>query len=212
KFPFVAVSLGSSGIHPATSRLISFDAVTYNAAGEIGEATFIVFSPDSDPGPKHQHGLSQEEVAAGIPFSKALKRVDRILDDRTLIVYVATVTWGFLVSEARRSMTAAARENRSRNGNSRNRSRAIKVGHIPRPAAVVDTLATARRQELPITDLRLAAVAIASGIAATPPTATVDRAQTRAEEPGRENTALLWQLHKLQAQRGEVVCLDPAEL
>ncbi|WP_205908431.1 DNA polymerase III subunit epsilon [Corynebacterium ammoniagenes] len=212
KFPFVAVSLGASGIHPATSRLISFDAVTYNAAGEIGEAAFMVFSPDSDPGPKHQHGLSQEEVAAGIPFSKALKRVDRILDDRTLIVHDATVTWGFLVSEARRAMTAAARQNRSRNRNSRNRSRRIKVGHIPRPTGIIDTLATARRQELPITDLRLAAVAIASGIAATPPTATVDRAQTPAEETARENTALLWQLHKLQAQRGEVVCLDPAEL
>lgn len=212
QFPYVAVSLGASGIHPATSRLISFDAVTYNAEGEIGEATFLVFCPDSDPGPKHQHGLSHEEVSAGIPFSKALKRIDRIIDDRTIIVHDATVTWGFLVSEARRAMTAAARQNRSRNRNGRSRSRRIKVGHIPRPQGIIDTLATARRHELPLTDLRLASVAIATGIPTTPPTATVKRAQRSAEDTAREETNLLWQLHSLQAKRGDVVCLDPSEL
>lgn len=212
QFPYVAVSLGASGIHPATSRLISFDAVTYNAEGEIGEATFLVFCPDSDPGPKHQHGLSHEEVSAGIPFSKALKRIDRIIDDRTIIVHDATVTWGFLVSEARRAMTAAARQNRSRNRNGRSRSRRIKVGHIPRPQGIIDTLATARRHELPLTDLRLASVALATGIPTTPPTATVDRAQRSAGDTAREETNLLWQLHSLQAKRGDVVCLDPSEL
>ena len=212
QFPYVAVSLGASGIHPATSRLISFDAVTYNAEGEIGEATFMVFCPDSDPGPKHQHGLSHEEVSAGIPFSKALKRIDRIIDDRTIIVHDATVTWGFLVSEARRAMTAAARQNRSRNRNGRSRSRRIKVGHIPRPQGIIDTLATARRHELPLTDLRLASVALATGIPTTPPTATVERAQRSAEDTAREETNLLWQLHSLQAKRGDVVCLDPSEL
>lgn len=212
KFPFVAVTLGASGIHPSTSRLISFDAVTYNADGEIGEATHIVFSPDSDPGPKHQHGLTHEEVAAGIPFSKALKRVDRVVDGRTLIVHDATVTWGFLVSEARRAMTAAARQNRSRNRNNRNRSRRIKVGHIPRPKDIIDTLATARRHEVVIQDVRLAAVAIASGIPTTPPTANVERAQRPAEDTAREETSLLWQLYKQQSQHGEVVCLEPSEL
>ena len=212
QFPYVAVSLGASGIHPATSRLISFDAVTYNAEGEIGDATFLVFCPDSDPGPKHQHGLSHEEVSAGIPFSKALKRIDRIIDDRTIIVHDATVTWGFLVSEARRAMTAAARQNRSRNRNGRSRSRRIKVGHIPRPQGIIDTLATARRHELPLTDLRLASVALATGIPTAPPTATVERAQRSAEDTAREETNLLWQLHSLQAKRGDVVCLDPSEL
>ena len=212
QFPYVAVSLGASGIHPATSRLISFDAVTYNAEGEIGEATFLVFCPDSDPGPKHQHGLSHEEVSAGIPFSKALKRIDRIIDDRTIIVHDATVTWGFLVSEARRAMTAAARQNRSRNRNGRSRSRRIKVGHIPRPQGIIDTLATARRHELPLTDLRLASVALATGIPTTPPTATVERAQRSAEDTARAETNLLWQLHSLQAKRGDVVCLDPSKL
>lgn len=212
KFPFVAVTLGASGIHPSTSRLISFDAVTYNADGEIGEETHIVFSPDSDPGPKHQHGLTHEEVAAGIPFSKALKRVDRVVDGRTLIVHDATVTWGFLVSEARRAMTAAARQNRSRNRNNRNRSRRIKVGHIPRPQDIIDTLATARRHEVVLQDVRLAAVAIASGIPTTPPTANVERAQRPAEDTAREETSLLWQLYKQQSQRGEVVCLEPSEL
>src|SRR5690625_4592514 len=212
QFPYVAVSLGASGIHSSTSRLISFDAVTYNAEGEIGDATFLVFCPDSDPGPKHQHGLSHEEVSAGIPFSKALKRIDRIIDDRTIIVHDATVTWGFLVSEARRAMTAAARQNRSRNRNGRSRSRRIKVGHIPRPQGIIDTLATARRHELPLTDLRLSSVALATGIPTTPPTATVERAQRSAEDTAREETNLLWQLHSLQAKRGDVVCLDPSEL
>ena len=124
----------------------------------------------------------------------------------------ATVTWGFLVSEARRAMTAAARQNRSRNRNGRSRSRRIKVGHIPRPQGIIDTLATARRHELPLTDLRLASVALATGIPTAPPTATVERAQRSAEDTARAETNLLWQLHSLQAKRGDVVCLDPSEL
>src|SRR5699024_6185423 len=53
QFPYVAVSLGASGIHPATSRLISFDAVTYNSDREIGEVTFLVIYRDSCSVPNH---------------------------------------------------------------------------------------------------------------------------------------------------------------
>lgn len=69
-----------------------------------------------------------------------------------------------------------------------------------------------RRHEVMLQDVRLAAVAISSGIPTTPPTANAERAQRPAEDTAREETSLLWQLYKQQSQRGEVVCLEPSEL
>lgn len=199
-FPFVALTIQTTGIHPSTGRLLTVDALTLNAEGEIGQEFHAVINPGEDPGPKHLHGLSAEEVQAGQSFSMLLKPLDRLIDGRTLIVHDAPYTWGFIVSEARRAMTAAARQNRARNRNrGKGRRRRFKVGHVPTPVAIVDTLATARRQSVWGADIRLAAVARDTGLPAPDPTASVERAQKPEKETSREATRLLVDLYRAQA-------------
>lgn len=200
-FPYVAVVTHASGIHPSTSRLITLDAVTFNDAGEHGETLHLVFDPGEDPGPVHMHGLTHEEVAEGTPFSSALRQLDSLIDGRVLVVHDAPETWGFIVSEARRAMNAAAKANRSRGrGRGRGRRRQ-KVGHVPRPESVVDTLATARRQGVKLGDTRVTAVAKQYGIAAPAPEASVERALIPESVVAREHTEALIALHRAQRAR-----------
>lgn len=213
RFPFIALTVQASGIHPATSRLITLDAVTFNDAGVHGEEFHAVFDPDGDCGPTHQHGLTPEEVADGIKFSTVLKKLDALIDDRTLILHDTSYTWGFVVSEARRAMTAAARQNRARSrGRNRNRRRRQKVGHIPNPAAIIDTLATARRQSVQLTDIRLGAVARTYGLDVEDPKASVERAQRPEVETSRQATLDVIRLAAAQRDKGQVATLDPDKL
>lgn len=205
-YPFVAVVTHASGIHPSTSRLITLDAVTFNDEGEHGESVHLVINPGSDPGPIHMHGLTHEQVERGQRFSKVLKQLDSLIDGRVLVVHGAPATWGFIVSEARRAMNAAARANRS-HGRSRGRGRRRqRVGHVPRPELVVDTLATTRRQGVTLKDTRVAAVAKQYDLTAPAAAASIGRAERDASDVAREQTALVVRLHL--AQRAK----DPATI
>lgn len=211
-FPYVALTIQTTGIHPSTGNLLTVDALTLNDAGEVGQEFHAVINPDGDPGPRHLHGLSVEEIKAGQSFSSLLKPLDRLIDGRTLIVHDTTFTWGFIVAEARRAMTAAARQNRARNRNrNKGRRRRVKVGHVPTPVSIIDTLATARRQGVWGTDIRLAAVARATGLDVDSPTATVERAQRPEKETSREATRLLVSLYRAQRD-GIVSAASPEEL
>lgn len=210
--PFVAVVTHASGIHPSTSRLISLDAVTFDVTGAIGEEFHAIFNPGGDPGPYHQHGLTHEEVREAKRFSHSLKTLDRLIDGRTLIVHNAPQAWGFIVSEARRAMNAAARANRSRSrGRGRGRRRQ-RVGHIPRPEMIVDTLATARRQGIPLADTRIFAVASTFGLDAPDPVASVERAHQPAEDVARQRTLLVRDLYLTQRDKDVVAQRSPREL
>ncbi|GAB2502702.1 DNA polymerase III subunit epsilon [Corynebacterium atrinae] len=211
-YPFVAITTQATGIHPSTGRLVAVDVVTFNEAGDIGEKYHTVLDPGSDPGPRHYHGLTPEEVAEGQKFSKVLRTLDRLIDDRTLVVHNSPVVWGFIVSEARRAMNAAARSNRSRGrGRGRGRRRRQRVGHIPKPIAIVDTLATARRQGATFEDTRLASVARTLGLEATSPVATAERAKRPEQETSREDTLLLIDVYRRESS-GELCSREPSEL
>ena len=209
----MALTVQTTGIHPSTGRLLTVDALTLNDAGEVGQEFHAVINPDGDPGPRHLHGLSPEEIKAGQAFSSLLKPLDRLIDGRTLIVHDTTYTWGFIVAEARRAMTAAARQNRARNRNRNNkgRRRRVKVGHVPAPVSIIDTLATARRQGVWGTDIRLAAVARDTGLNAPSPKATVERAQRTEKDTSREATRLLVELYRAQ-RTGTLSSASPEDL
>lgn len=189
-YPFVALTLTSTGIHPSTGRILAIDAVCFNAEGELGQDYYVVLNPDTHPGPRHQHGLNSEELAGGQNFAKVLKSLDRLIDDRVLIVHGAPMVWGFIVAEARKAMTAAARANRSRQRN-RGRRRRQKVGHVPQPVRIIDTLASARRQGQFGNDERLNAIAADCGLTAPAPQATMERARRAAADVMREESMLL---------------------
>lgn len=67
--PFVAVTVKTTGIHPSTAQLVVIDAVVLTASGEPDSDFHAVLSVPDDPGPKHMHGLSREEIADGKSLS-----------------------------------------------------------------------------------------------------------------------------------------------
>lgn len=208
--PFVAVHVNTTGIHPSTGRLLTIDVVTFTPDGKPVEKFYSVVNPAGDPGPRHMHGVDYQEFEQAPRFSRYLKQLDQLIDGRTLIIHDGPKVWGFIVSEARRAMNATARANRSRNrGRGRRRQR---VGHVPRPEAIVDTLASARHQSLPVIDARPNSVARLAGLDVPEATATVERAARPDAEVSREATLMLMGTYLALTERGALVSREPDEL
>ena len=213
--PFVAVTIQSSGIHPSTSRMITIDMVTLTSDNQPVETFHAVLDSGSDPGPFHLHGVSEEEFKTAKKFSQVLKSLDRLIDGRTLIVHNAPRMWGFIVSEAKRAMNDAARANRSNSRNNRRGGRGRRrqrVGHVPRPESIVDTLASARRQGVALDDVRIRGVANTVGLNVPPARASAERAHTPHRELSREDTLLVARLYFTMRENGPLAELKPADL
>ena len=209
-FPFVAVSALSTSIHPSTGRLLTLDAVTFDENGEVGEDFHAVFNPVKDAGPRHLHNLEKSDFAQAPRFARHLKALNKLIDGRTLIVLDSPTEWGYLVSESRRAMNAAARANRPR-ARQHNRRRQ-RVGHLPRPEAIVDILGSARRQGHILIDERLNAVANQVGVLSEPATATVERASVPEEELSRAATLKLVAVYLQLHENGTLTSIDPEDL
>ena len=222
--PTVAVAVTTSGIHPTTARLIALAAVYYDADGaEVGH--FVqALNPSEDPGPWHMHGFDAGELAQQIGFATAAAEIKAALDGREVILHDAPFAWGFITHEFRRAQRAANRgrgRGRSGRGRGRGRSKAIPT---PEPAALIDTLATTRRQEMPAVDPRARAVAQlyphnapADALPELGAAASDQRAATPAEELLVADARLLGALHATQQEKadrdgGDVVRTDPADL
>lgn len=222
--PTVAVAVTTSGIHPTTARLIALAAVYYDADGaEVGH--FVqALNPSEDPGPWHMHGFDAGELAQQIGFATAAAEIKAALDGREVILHDAPFAWGFITHEFRRAQRAANRgrgRGRSGRGRGRGRSKAIPT---PEPAALIDTLATTRCQEMPAVDPRPRAVAQlyphnapADALPEFGAAASDQRAATPAEELLVADARLLGSLHVAQQEKadrdgGNVVRLDPEEL
>lgn len=208
-YPHVALFTQATGIHPSTGRLLTVDAVTFDAAGRVGEEFHAVLNPGTDPGPAHTHGLTPHDFAQAPRFSRYLRTLDKLIDGRVLVTHDSPVTWGFVVSEARRAMNAAARANRSRRG--RGNKRRQRVGHVPKPDAIVDLLATARRQGHVPVDTRINAVANLVGVASTPPAASHERVGESESDFSRGQTLKLVAMYLELEPRG-VAQFTPEDL
>lgn len=202
-YPYVALFTQATGIHPSTGRLLTLDAVTFDAAGRVGEEFHAVLNPGTDPGPAHTHRLTPHDFAQAPRFSRYLRTLDKLIDGRVLVTHDSPVTWGFVVSEARRAMNAAARANRSRRG--RGNKRRQRVGHVPKPEAIVDLLASARRQGHVPADTRINAVANLVGVASP------ERIGGAEADFSRGQTLKLVAMY-LQLAPGGVSRVDPADL
>ena len=202
-YPYVALFAQATGIHPSTGRLLTLDAVTFDAAGRVGEEFHAVLNPGTDPGPAHTHRLTPHDFAQAPRFSRYLRTLDKLIDGRVLVTHDSPVTWGFVVSEARRAMNAAARANRSRRG--RGNKRRQRVGHVPKPEAIVDLLASARRQGHVPADTRINAVANLVGVASP------ERIGEAEADFSRGQTLKLVAMY-LQLAPGGVSRVDPADL
>ena len=200
--PFIALTIQTTGLHPSTARIVTIDAVTFDAEGNPVDTFFTVVDPRKDPGPTHLHGVPREEIAQARPFGHHLKKLCTLLDGRTLIAHNAPMTWGFIVSEAKRTIKARRRKR----GGRRRRG----VGHVPRPVAVVDTLAAARRRGIHVTDTRLRSLAHEMGYAVSEH-ASISSAQQKPADLAREDTLLTAQLF-FEKFRDTDAVYDPTNL
>ncbi|WKD58542.1 hypothetical protein [Corynebacterium caspium] len=206
--PYVVLTLGTTGIHPGSSRIVSIDALVLAAdMTTVVESYHEIINPGPDviPGPVHMHGLSPERIGHGKSFASVLKKLGLLIDGRTLIVHDAPTTWGFIVSEGRRAMNAAARANRAkaRGGNNRAengkaaKNKQQRVGHVPVPRGIVDTLASMRRAGIFSNDIRPAAMAMELGVDTPSPVASLKRAALSEQVTSRAHTNMVAQLYRL---------------
>ena len=203
QFPYVALSAQAAGIHPSTGRLLTLDAVTFDDAGRAGETFYQVFNPGRDPGPRHTHGLEVGDFAQAPRFSRSLRSLDKLIDGRVLVLHNSPLDWGYMVSESRRAMNAAARANRSRRG--RGNRRRQRAGHVPRPTEIVDLLAPVRLPgHIPV-DSRLPALAALAGVEVPAPAA-------EEEQRSRQRTLTLVGMFLALRSAGELASFDPADL
>ncbi|MEJ6018743.1 exonuclease domain-containing protein [Corynebacterium sp. H113] len=168
--PYAVLAIQANGIHPKTGRMVSIAIATLDAAGNTVDTWHTSLTTGEDPGPVHLHGLTPEDLQGSPKFGTVLSKINDILDDRTLITHNAPMTWGFVVAEARKARRQANRANRNRRGRGR-RSRG-RVGKIPTPVRIVDTLETGRRQGVELPDTRLRGVASTYGIECASPMAS----------------------------------------
>ncbi len=197
--PFVVLTIQTTGIHPSTARIVAIDAIVYDPDFNPVDDFHVVLDPGCDPGPKHLHGLEKQDFVGAKRFHHILRALDKLIDGRTLITNDAPFTWGFIHHEARQAMANAAKANRRRNRNKQRRRQ--RVGHIPRPIAVADTLAAARRQGVFLSDTRIRTVARAVGIDTEPATATVARAHESEQEVSRAETLLVAEMYSADTPR-----------
>ncbi|QGU03056.1 DNA polymerase III subunit epsilon [Corynebacterium kalinowskii] len=207
--PLAVVHVESTGIHPSTSRMVSLTIMTLSPEGEIVDEFFEIFNPGGDTGPRHLHGITAEEFEQAHTVERYLRRINTLLDGRTVIMHNVPRTWGFVLGETRSALRALQRRQRSRNRNRRGRRR---VGRPPRPVALIDTLASARRLGLPLEDTRVRAVARELGIPSPSPVASVERALLSAEVVSRETAEIIADIYDAEAARGELATYDPTSL
>lgn len=195
------------------------------------ELTGVVqqINPGDDPGPWHLHGYTEAELGQAPGFATVAPLLSTLVDGRTLICHHTSLTWGFIVQEYRRAQRAANRSaqqngNRGRRRNQRRNRRFA----VPVPERIVDTLGTARRQSVPVTDSRLRGIAayyrdhadLDLGPETLPDLGAVaseTRAGTGADELLLADTRILMPLHLAQedladAGRGVIQSAAPEEL
>jgi len=103
---FAVVDVETTGIDPARDRIIQMAAVVVNTRGEVVEEWTTVVRPESPGeyrhGAEHIHGISADEVEAGMPLSKALSTLWSMSSGRVFTAHNARFDIGFLHAESER--------------------------------------------------------------------------------------------------------------
>lgn len=122
---FAVVDCETTGVNPATDRIVQVAAVIVNSSGQIVDEFSTVVKPESPDvyqhGAEHIHGISEEQVRNGMPLRQALERLWSISDGNVFTAHNARFDIGFLTAESER------------------------VGLSPQIDNHIDTLALARR-------------------------------------------------------------------
>lgn len=103
---FVVVDLETTGVDPATDRIIQMAAIVVDGTGRIIESFDTVVKPECPEhythGAEHIHGISQAQVENGTPLRQALSQLATVTHGKHFTAHNARFDIGFLHAESER--------------------------------------------------------------------------------------------------------------
>jgi DNA polymerase-3 subunit epsilon len=103
---FAVVDCETTGVNPETDRILQLAAIVVNGEGEIVQTFDTVVKPESPAdythGAEHIHGISEEQVAQGMPLREALQKLWEISDGNFFTAHNAKFDIGFIHAESKR--------------------------------------------------------------------------------------------------------------
>lgn len=103
---FAVVDFETTGVNPTSDRIVQLAAIVVNGEGEIVDEFDTVVKPESPDnythGAEHIHGISESEVANGMPLSEALQKLWDISSGNVFTAHNAQFDIGFLHAESER--------------------------------------------------------------------------------------------------------------
>lgn len=104
---FTVVDVETTGLDPATSRVIQLAAVRIGWDGQVVDTFDTIVRPENpdsyEHGAEHVHGISAAQVAEGMPAGEALLRLRHCLEGSVLAGHNVRFDIGFLAAEGART-------------------------------------------------------------------------------------------------------------
>lgn len=104
---FTVVDVETTGLDPATARVIQVAAVRVRPDGEVVESFAAVVRPECPADYEHAaediHGITAAQVAAGLPLRQALARLRDTMAGSVFTAHNAPFDIAFLLAEAGRT-------------------------------------------------------------------------------------------------------------
>ena len=103
---FAVVDCETTGFKPETNRIVQLAAIIINGEGVMVDSFDTVVRPESPTeythGAEHIHGISEQQVADGMPLGEALQKLWSITKGTTFAAHNARFDIGFLHAESER--------------------------------------------------------------------------------------------------------------
>lgn len=103
---FAVVDVETTGFDPDSERILQVAAVVVDGQGNLVESFDTVVRPENPEeyrhGAEHIHGISEDDVARGMPLRQALEKVWGMSEGRLFTAHNARFDIGFLHAESAR--------------------------------------------------------------------------------------------------------------
>ena len=114
KVEFLVVDVETTGLSTANDVILQLGAVVTDAHGRIKRTFSTYVRPgkgdlpwDTPAPPAHEiHGITNDDVANGVPTRRVLRRLRRMARRRILVAHNAKFDYGFISSESQRHSVA----------------------------------------------------------------------------------------------------------
>ena len=103
---FTVVDVETTGFDPGSARILQVAAVVVDGNGDVVDSFDTIVRPENPEeyrhGAEHIHGISEDDVARGMPLREALERVWTMSEGRWFTAHNAKFDIGFLHAESER--------------------------------------------------------------------------------------------------------------